>query len=104
MSGRLRRSSFHESVWSKAREALNLPNLPIHDLRRIGAALSAVTSATLKELMARLGQSSPGAASKYRRASRDRDWEVAKALGLFAQGARETTDKPRADADHKKSA
>lgn len=97
--GRLRRSNFHESVWSKARDAVGQPNLHIHDLRHTGATLSAVTGATLKELMTRLGHSSPRAALIYQHASRDRDREVAKALGVFAQRARGTSDKPAADAE-----
>jgi integrase len=63
--GRLRRSNFHESVWGKARETVGLPNLHIHDLRHAGATLSAATGATLKELMTRLGHSSPLAAMIY---------------------------------------
>lgn len=91
--GRLRRSNFHESVWSKAREAVGFPDLHIHDLRHTGATLSAATSATLKELMTRLGHSSPRAALIYQHASRDRDREIAKALGIFAQQARGTSSK-----------
>jgi integrase len=93
--GRLRRSNFHESVWSKAREEVGLPDLHIHDLRHSGATLSAATGATLKELMTRLGHSSPRAALIYQHASRDRDREVAKALGVFAQQARGTSHKQR---------
>lgn len=99
--GMLRRSNFHERIWSKAREAVGLPNLRVHDLRHTGATLSAVTGATLRELMARLGHSSPRAALMYQHASRDRDREVAKALGVFAQRARETSGKPAAGVEHK---
>jgi hypothetical protein len=37
----------------------------------------------------------------YQHASRDRDREVAKALGVFAQRARGTRDKPEADAERR---
>jgi integrase len=98
---RLRRSNFNQSVWNRAREAVGLPNLHIHDLRHTGATLSAVTGATLKELMTRLGHSSPRAALIYQHASRDRDREVAKALGVFVQRARGTSDKPATDAERR---
>jgi integrase len=86
--GKLRRSNFHESVWSKAREAVGLPGLHIHDLRHTGATLSAATGATLKELMARLGHSSLRAALIYQHATRDRDRLIAKGLGSFIRDAR----------------
>jgi integrase len=92
--GRLRRSNFHESVWSKAREAVDLPNLHIHDLRHTGGTLSAATGATLKELMVRLGHSSPRAALIYQHASRDRDRLIAKGLGSLVRDARAASDKP----------
>jgi integrase len=38
--GKLRRSNFHESVWSPAREAVGVPQVHIHDLRHTGATLS----------------------------------------------------------------
>ena len=90
--GRLRRSNFHESVWSKAREAVDLPNLHIHDLRHTGGTLAAATGATLKELMVRLGHSSPRAALIYQHASRDRDRLIAKGLGNLVQQTRCTSD------------
>jgi integrase len=88
--GMLRRSNFHASVWSKAREEVGLPGLHIHDLRHTGATLSAATGATLKELMVRLGHSSPRAALIYQHASRERDREIAKGLGAFVRQARRT--------------
>jgi integrase len=39
--GKLRRSNFHKSVWNKARQAVDLPNLHFHDLRHTGGTLSA---------------------------------------------------------------
>jgi integrase len=72
---------------------VGLPGLHIHDLRHTGATLSAATGATLKELMMRLGHSSPRAALMYQHASRDRDKEIAKALGVFVQKVREPGEK-----------
>jgi hypothetical protein len=34
--GKLRRSNFHSSVWSKARESVGQPDLHLHDLRQTG--------------------------------------------------------------------
>lgn len=98
--GKLCRSHFNESVWNRAREAVGLPNLHIHDLRHTGATLSAVTGATLKELMTRLGHSSPRAALIYQHASRDRDREVAKGLGRYVRKARKANGNP-VDAERK---
>jgi hypothetical protein len=50
--------------------------------------MSAVTGATLKKLMVRLGHSSPRAALIYQHASRDRDRAIAKGFGLLIQQAR----------------
>src|SRR5437588_873960 len=45
--------------WQVAREAAGRPDLHVHDLRHLGATLAAQSGATLKELMARLGHSTP---------------------------------------------
>jgi integrase len=95
--GMLRRSNFHESVWSKAREAVGLPGLHIHDLRHTGGTMSAATGATLKELMARLGHSSVRAAMIYQHASRDRDRLIAEDLGNLARDARAASATPEED-------
>lgn len=91
--GRLRRSNFHKSVWSKARDAVSLPGLHLHDLRHTGGTLSAASGATLKELMARLGHSSVRAAMIYQHATRDRDKAIAEALGTLVREARKPADK-----------
>jgi hypothetical protein len=44
--------------------------------------------ATIKELMARLGHSSPRAAMIYQHATKDRDKAIADALGTLASQAR----------------
>jgi integrase len=64
----------------KARAAANRPDLRFHDLRHTGAVLAAATGATLKELMDRLGHSSPGAALRYQHTAAGRDREIAAAL------------------------
>ena len=74
--------------WYKARESAGRPDLRIHDLRHSGAVLAAQTGATLAELMARLGHSTPQAALRYQHAARGRDAEIAAALSRIAEGDR----------------
>ena len=78
--GKLRRSNFNK-IWSKACVRAGIPGAHFHDLRHTGGTLSATTGATTKELMARLGHSSPRAAMIYQHATRDRDKLIAAALG-----------------------
>ena len=73
-------------VYYPAREAAGRPDLRFHDLRHTGAVLAAATGATLAELMARLGHSTPGAAMRYQHASQDRDKVIAGALSQLARG------------------
>lgn len=67
-------------VYYPARDAAGRPDLRFHDLRHTGAVLAAATGATLAELMARLGHSTPGAALRYQHAAQDRDRAIADAL------------------------
>ncbi|OZE26166.1 site-specific integrase [Rhodococcus sp. 05-2255-1e] len=69
----------------KAREAAGRDDLRWHDLRHTGAVLAASTGATLAELMARLGHSSPQAAMRYQHASRGRDAQIASALSKLVE-------------------
>jgi integrase len=69
-----------------AREAAGRPDLRWHDLRHTGAVLAAATGATLAELMARLGHSTPAAAMIYQHAAQDRDRAIAEALSEMAGG------------------
>ena len=50
--------------------------------------MTARTGATLKEIMARLGQSSTRAAMIYQHATSERDREIAEALNLMIADAR----------------
>lgn len=71
-------------VFYPARLAAGRPDLRFHDLRHTGATLAAATGATLAELMARLGHSTPAAAMRYQHAAADRDRAIAEALSGFA--------------------
>ncbi len=66
--GHLAPSTFQRHYY-KAREAAGRPDLRFHDLRHSGAVLAAATGATLAELMARLGHSTPAAAMRYQHAA-----------------------------------
>jgi integrase len=58
-----------------------VPDAHFHDLRHTGGTLAATTGATIKELMARLGHSSPRAALIYQHATKKGDKLIAAALG-----------------------
>ena len=73
--------------FTRARETAGRPDLRWHDLRHTGAVLAASTGATLAELMARLGHSTPGAALRYQHAAQGRDSQIAAALSALAQRA-----------------
>jgi integrase len=73
--------------FDRARQAAGRPDLRFHDLRHTGAVLAAQTGATLAELMARLGHSTPGAALRYQHAAAGRDAQIAVALSRIANDA-----------------
>jgi integrase len=70
-----------------ARDAAGRPDLRWHDLRHTGAVLAAATGATLAELMARLGHSTPAAAMRYQHAAAGRDAVIAAKLSELVKGA-----------------
>jgi integrase len=72
-------------VFYPARERAGRTDLRFHDLRHTGAVLAAATGATLAELMARLGHSTPGAALRYQHAADGRDQEIAEALSRLVE-------------------
>jgi len=73
-------------VWYPARAAAGRSDLRFHDLRHTGGTLAAATGATLADLMARLGHSTPAAAMVYQHAVEGRDRDIADALSGFAVG------------------
>ncbi len=74
----------YNGVFHPARHKAGRPDLRFHDLRHTGAVLAAATGATLAELMARLGHSTPAAAMRYQHASADRDRAIAEKLSGLA--------------------
>jgi integrase len=73
--------------WTRARAEAGLPHVRFHDLRHLSATLAAATGATTRELMARMGHSSPRAALIYQHTTADRDRAVAVAMSGFAAAA-----------------
>ena len=90
--GRLRRQNFAK-FWDRARTAVGLPELHFHDLRHTGNTLAAAQGASLRELMERMGHSSPRAALIYLHATRERDQYIAAGMGRVyaeAKGAQKS--------------
>jgi integrase len=83
--GSMNPSSLYK-VFYPARQAAGRSDLRWHDLRHTGAVLAAATGATLAELMARLGHSTPAAALRYQHAAKGRDAEIANAMSALVGG------------------
>ncbi|QJD51826.1 tyrosine integrase [Mycobacterium phage VC3] len=80
---RLSKSAFTRSL-KKGYAKIGRPDLRIHDLRAVGAPLAAQAGATTKELMVRLGHTTPRMAMKYQMASAARDEEIARRMSELA--------------------
>ncbi|WP_428953059.1 tyrosine-type recombinase/integrase [Streptomyces sp. cg35] len=89
--GQLRRSNFRGD-WIDARKKAGLTvDAHFHDLRHTGNTLAA-SGASLRELMTRMGHSTPRAALIYQHMVNGRDREIADRLGSMIRKAREDTD------------
>jgi integrase len=73
-------------MFQRAVSVCGLPPVRSHELRHTGATLAAAAGATTKELMARLGHSSPAMALLYQHAASHRDAEIASALDAMLGG------------------
>jgi integrase len=60
-------------------------DMRVHDLRHVGATLAAQAGATTKELMSRLGHTTPGMAMRYQIAAQERDAKIAEAMSELAE-------------------
>jgi len=85
--GRPRRNNFHR-IWRKARQRVGLPDIHLHDLRHTSSTYAAEAGATLRELMQRMGHSTPRAAMIYLHAREGRDRQIADRMGTLAAEAR----------------
>ncbi|MER5181870.1 tyrosine-type recombinase/integrase [Streptomyces sp. NPDC002896] len=85
--GRLRRSNFRDD-WIKARKKAGITaDIHFHDLRHTGNTLAA-SGASLRELMTRMGHSTPRAALIYQHMVNGRDREIADRLGSMIRKTR----------------
>jgi hypothetical protein len=78
-------------VWLPAVRQVGLDGLRVHDLRHTAATLAAATGATTKELMERMGHTSPGVALRYQHVMADRQAALAAALDDLARDATSTS-------------
>jgi integrase len=75
-------------VWRPAVEQVSgLDRLRVHDLRHTAATLAVATGATTKELMERMGHTSPAVALRYQHVTADRQAQLASALDDLARAA-----------------
>jgi integrase len=70
----------------KARTAVGRPAFRWHDLRHTGLTFAAQAGATLADLMARAGHSSPQAAIRYQHAAQGRDRLLAERMSAMVAG------------------
>jgi integrase len=68
----LLRSPFNRFVWRPGVEQVGPDGLRVHDLRHTAATLAAAAGATTKELMERMGHTSPAVALRYQHVMADR--------------------------------
>jgi integrase len=76
--------------WYEARRLAGRPDLHFHDLRHTGLTNAAVAGATIAELMALAGHSTPGAAMRYQHAAEDRMQDLASRLSAMATASADT--------------
>jgi integrase len=80
----LDRRNFH-TMWRRATRKAGVPDYHFHDLRHLASTMAAVSGATTRELMSRMGHSSHRAALIYQHATEDRDRAVAEAMSRLAE-------------------
>ncbi|MCV7377953.1 site-specific integrase [Mycobacterium alsense] len=88
--------SFHgewqfRGPWDTARAAIGRPDLHFHDLRHAAGVMAAQTGATLRELMDRLGHTSPNMSMRYQHTAEGRAAALADRLSALATA---TADAP----------
>jgi integrase len=75
--------------WTRARRALGLEGVRLHDLRHVAGTMAAATGASTKELMHRLGHASPRAALRYQHATAKRDEATADGIDRILDAAQD---------------
>jgi len=82
----LRDGNFRRRVWGPALTTAGLSDTHFHDLRHTGNTLTAIAGASLRELMDRMGHSSPRAALIYLHGSDARQRAIADGLSRLVEG------------------
>ena len=85
--GYLRRSNFRRRWWVPATRAVGVEGLRFHDLRHSAATLALAAGANTRELMERMGHTSPAVALRYQHVMAGRDQAIAAALDELVQAA-----------------
>lgn len=78
----------------KGKAAIDVPSLTIRGLRHTSATLAAQLGATLAELQARIGHSTPSMAMRYQHVAAERDAQLAARMSALATGQSTTPQKP----------
>lgn len=73
------------AAWESARGAIGQPALHFHDLRHCAGVLYALTGATTREVMARLGHTTAAMAMRYQHVAEGRAAALADRLSMLAQ-------------------
>jgi integrase len=85
--GYLRRSNFRRRWWLAATRAAEVEGLRFHDLRHSAATMALAAGANTRELMERMGHTSPAVALRYQHVMAGRDQAIAAALDELVQAA-----------------
>lgn len=80
---RLSQTAFTKSV-KRGFASVGKPDMRVHDLRHVGATLAAQAGATTKELMRRIGHTTPAMSMRYQIAAQERDAAIADKLSELA--------------------
>ncbi len=72
------------TAWEAARAEIGQPELHFHDLRHAAGVMAAQTGATLRELMDRLGHTSPNMSMRYQHTAEGRADALAERLSALA--------------------
>ena len=75
-------------VWQSIVHEAGLEHLHFHDLRHTGNTLAAMTGASTKELMTRMGHSSTRAALGYQHATEERERLIASKLSEMIEASK----------------
>lgn len=70
----------------KGRAAIGMPGLTIHGLRHTSATIAAQFGATIAELQARIGHTTPNMAMRYQHVAADRDTQLARRISEHITG------------------